>query len=110
MYFHISISNKSNLPYEVDYVSFKIKHRRTSKRTTIQEVSLKPIRSYSDYQTINSQSNQDNVFVLDQFTLLDKQILLIEVSEKNGIRNQILKVKSSDVLEVQGISEIFLRL
>ncbi|MDM1377742.1 conjugative transposon protein TraN [Myroides marinus] len=103
LYFHISISNKSNLPYEVDYVSFKIKDRRTSKRTTIQEVALKPIRSYSDYQTINSQSKQDNVFILDQFTLPDKQVLLIEISEKSGIRNQVLKVKNTVLLKAQQI-------
>ncbi|SHM36329.1 conjugative transposon protein TraN [Myroides odoratimimus] len=97
LYFHISISNKSNLPYEVDYVSFKIKDRRTTKRTTIHEVSLKPIRSSGDSQTINSQSKQDIVFMLDKFTLSDKQVLLIEINEKNGGRNQVLKVKRSDV-------------
>ncbi|MDM1377030.1 conjugative transposon protein TraN [Myroides marinus] len=106
LYFHISINNKSNLPYEVDNVSFKIKDRRTTKRTTIQEVSLKPIRNYRDFQTINSQSKQDNIFMLDQFTLSDKQILLIEINEKNGVRNQVLKVKSSDILNIKQIIEL----
>ncbi|MDM1350925.1 conjugative transposon protein TraN [Myroides marinus] len=99
-YFHLSINNKSNLPYQVDYVSFKIKDRRTSKRTTIQELSLKPIRSLKDSQTINSQSKQDNVFILDQFTLSPKQVLLIEINEKDGIRNHILKVKNNNVLKI----------
>lgn len=103
LYFHVSINNKSNLPYEVDYVSFKIKDRRTSKRTTIQETSLKLIRSYRDAQIINSHSKQDNVFMLDKFTLSDKQVLLIEISEKNGIRNQIFKVRSSDILKSKRI-------
>ncbi|MDM1496724.1 conjugative transposon protein TraN [Myroides odoratimimus] len=103
LYFHLSINNKSNLPYEVDYVSFKIKDRRTSKRTTVQEVRLKPIRSFNNSQIINSQSKQDNVFMLDQFTLSDKQVLVIEINEKNGVRNQVLKIKSSDVLKVKRI-------
>ncbi|AJH15362.1 conjugative transposon protein TraN [Myroides profundi] len=103
LYFHVSINNKSNLPYEVDYVSFKIKDRRTSKRTTIQETSLKPIRSYRDAQIINSHNKQDNVFMLDKFTLSDKQMLLIEINEKNGIQNQIFKVRSSDILKSKRI-------
>lgn len=103
LYFHVSINNKSNLPYEVDYVSFKIRDRRTTKRTTVQEVSLKPIRSINDFQTINSQSKQGNVFMLDQFTLSDKQVLVIEINEKNGVRNQVLKVRSSDILKVKRI-------
>lgn len=108
LYFHISINNKSNLPYEVDYVSFKIKDRRTTKRTTVQEVSLKPIRSNNDFQIINSQSKQDNVFMLDQFTLSDKQVLLIEVNEMNGVRNKVLKVKSSVPVKAKQIKRLLL--
>ncbi|MDX4972144.1 conjugative transposon protein TraN [Myroides odoratimimus] len=103
LYFHFSINNKSNLPYTVDYISFKIKDRRTSKQTTVQEVSLKPIRSYSDSQTINSQSKQDNVFMFDQFTLSDKQVLIIEINEGNGVRNQMLKIKNTIVLNINKI-------
>ncbi|MEK6507011.1 conjugative transposon protein TraN [Myroides sp. C4067] len=103
LYFHISISNKSNLPYEVDYISFKIKDRRTTKRTTIQEVSLKPIRSYITSQKINSHSKQDTVFMLDQFTLSDKQVLSIEVNEKTGVRSQVLKLRSSEILKLRRV-------
>jgi len=109
LYFHISITNKSNLPYEVEYISFKIKDRRTSKRTTIQEVSLKPIRIYSDFQTISIHSKQDNVFMLDQFTLSDKQVLLIEIKEKSGVRNQLLKAKSSDILKSKQIKNLSIK-
>lgn len=101
LYIHISLENNSNLPYEVDDITFKIKDRRTSKRTTIQETEILPIKSHKDFTKIESQMSQDNVFMLDQFTLTSKQILLIETQEKNGIRNQVLKVKSSDILRVK---------
>lgn len=106
LYFHISVNNKSNLPYTVDYVSFKIKDKRTTKRTTVQEVSLKPIRSYNDIQTINSQSKLDNVFMLDQFTLSDKKMILIEISEKNGIRKQKLTVEKNKIQNVMMVNKI----
>ena len=106
LYFHLSINNKSNLPYTFDYVSFKIKDKRTSKRTTIQEVSLKPIRSYSDSQTINNHSKQDNVYMLDQFTLSDKQMLLIEINEKNGIRKQKIAIKNFKIKNVMMVNKI----
>ncbi|WP_010251899.1 conjugative transposon protein TraN [Myroides injenensis] len=105
-YFHLSINNKSNLPYKLDYVSFKIKDRKTTKRTTIQEVALKPIRSYVDFQTINNQSKQDNVFMFDQFTLSDKQVLLIEINESNGIRKQQLKIRNSSILKAKEVKQI----
>lgn len=108
LYFNFSINNKSNLPYEVDYISFKIKDKRTSKRTTIQEVSLKPIRSYGESQTINGHTKQDNVFMLDHFALSDKQVLLIEINEKNGVRNQVLKVKNSEIWKAKRIYKLLL--
>lgn len=106
LYFHITISNKSNLPYEIDYIGFKIKDRRTTKRTTIQEVSLKPIRSHIDYNLVDSKTQKDNVFILDHFSLLDKQILLIEVKDRDGVRNQKLKIYSSDILSILSINEL----
>ncbi|WP_026038853.1 conjugative transposon protein TraN [Myroides injenensis] len=108
LYFHISVNNKSNLSYTVDYVSFKIKDKRTAKRTTVQEVSLKPIRSYTDSKIINGHSKQDNVFMLDQFTLSDKQMLLIEVNEMNGVRSQVLKVKGVELLKTEHINQLSL--
>ncbi|MEC4027450.1 conjugative transposon protein TraN [Myroides odoratimimus] len=109
LYFHISISNKSNLPYTVDYISFKIKDRRTTKRTTVQEMSLKPIRSYSDFQTINSHNKQDNIFMLNQITLSDKQMLIIEVNEKNGVRRQVLKIGKTNILRSKKIKVFHIR-
>lgn len=76
----------------------KIKDRRTTKRKTIQKVSLKPIRSYSNSQIVNSQSKQNIVFMFNQFALSDKQVLLIEINEKNGVRNQVLKIGKSNIL------------
>jgi len=106
LYFHLFINNKSNLPYTIDYVSFKIKDKRTTKRTTVQEVVLKPIRKYNDFQTINSQNKQDNVFMLNQFTLSDKQMLLIEINEKNGIRKQKLNIKNFKIKNVMMVNKI----
>jgi conjugative transposon TraN protein len=105
-YFHLSINNKSNLPYQVDYVSFKIKDRRTTKRTTVQESSLTPVKIYRENMELASKEKQDNVFVLNQFTLLDKQVLVVKINERNGVRNQVLKIKSSDLQKVKKLNEI----
>lgn len=106
LYFHLSIDNKSNLPYKVDYISFKIKDRRTTKRTTVQESSLTPVKVYREDMELASKEKQDNVFVLNQFTLLDKQVLVVEINERNGVRNQILKIKNSDLQKVKQLKEI----
>jgi hypothetical protein len=49
-------------------------------------------------------SEESNVFMLEQFTLTKDKILLIEIYEKNGERNQLLKVKNSNIIKAKTIN------
>lgn len=45
LYFHTQIRNRSNVPYEVDFVTFKIVDKKVMKRTAIQEQVIFPLRA-----------------------------------------------------------------
>ncbi len=49
LYFHTQIRNRSNVPYEVDFVTFKIVDKKVMKRTAIQEQVIFPLRAYDHY-------------------------------------------------------------
>jgi hypothetical protein len=42
---------------------------------------------------IAGKSTEQNVFLLDQFTIADDKVLLIEIFEKNGGRHQTFRWK-----------------
>ena len=42
LYFHTELKNTSNIPFDVDYVSFKIVDKKVIKRTAMQEQVLEP--------------------------------------------------------------------
>ncbi|MCY0976840.1 conjugative transposon protein TraN [Chryseobacterium wangxinyae] len=109
-YFVLKFRNKSNLPYNIDFVSFKIVDKKNLKRTIVQDKVLTPIREYMITKTINHQSDEKVVFLLDQFTLLEDQVLEIEVFEKEGGRHQKIQVENADLIHATFVKDMHLKL
>ncbi|MNE70363.1 hypothetical protein D3C80_1661510 [compost metagenome] len=49
------------------------------------------------------------MFLLDQFTIADDKVLLIEIFEKNGGRNQMFQVENSDLIKSRLITDMHLK-
>lgn len=108
-FFHTQLANSTNVPFRIDYITFKIVDKKTISRTAVQERPLLPLSIYKAQDLIEATSSDQNVFLLDQFTLEDNKILLIEIFEKNGGRHQTLRVKNSDLIKARLINDMFLQ-
>jgi conjugative transposon TraN protein len=108
-YFHIQIENETFVPFNVDFISFKVIDRKVAKRTVVQERTLTPLRTYKPLLPVMGNTTEKNIFLLDVFTLTDGQVLHIEVVEKDGGRGQVLKVKGSDLVKAQPISKLHVK-
>lgn len=108
-YFHTELHNKSNVPFNVDFITFKILDKKVAKRTAIQEQPLTPLRMYKQVDKVAGSSTERNVYLLDQFTIADDKLLLIEIFEKNGDRQQVLQVENSDLVHATLISNMHLK-
>ncbi|OJV51699.1 MAG: conjugative transposon protein TraN [Bacteroidetes bacterium 43-16] len=108
-YFHTEMENKSNVPFQIDFINFKIVDKKVAKRTVIQERALIPLRTYKPMNEVGGKSKDKNVFLLDQFTITDDKVLLIEIFEKNGGRHQTLDVENSDLVNALLINEMHLK-
>src|SRR5690606_3765078 len=64
-YFHTELRNKSQVPFKIDFINFKVVDKKTGKRTVVQERLLKPLRSYKPLGAINGKSIDQNVFLFD---------------------------------------------
>lgn len=109
-YFHTEIVNETYVPFVVDFVKFKIVDRKVAKRTVIQERALKPLRTYRPLVPVTGNTIEKNIFLLDVFTLVEGQVLLIEVFEKNGGRGQVLKLKNTDLLKAHPVDKLRLKI
>lgn len=108
-YFHTELRNRTNVPFQIDFVNFKVVDKKVAKRTVIQERPMIPLRTYKPLDGINGKSTEQNVFLLDQFTIADDKVLLIEIFEKNGGRHQTLQIENSDLIKARLINDMHLK-
>jgi conjugative transposon TraN protein len=109
-YFHTQLRNDSNVPFQIDFVNFKVVDKKVAKRTVSQERILKPLRMYKPLDAIIENATEQNVFLLDQFTIADDKILRIEIFEKNGGRHQVLQVENSDLINAKLVNNMLLKI
>ena len=80
LYFHTQIKNASNVPFDVDFITFKIVDKKVAKRTAMQEQVIFPLRAY--------------------------KCLVVELNEKNGGRHQSFVVENEDLVHARVIDEL----
>lgn len=108
-YFHTELRNKTNVPFQIDFINFKVVDKKVAKRTVVQERPMIPLRIYKPLDEIGGKSIEQNVFLLDQFTIANDKVLLIEIFEKNGGRNQTLQVENSDLIKARLVNDMHLK-
>lgn len=95
--FRLTLSNKSNLDYSLDFVRLYIRDRERVKRSSIQERELYPI--YEDsLKTVPGNSSATHFLALPAFTLPQGKEFLIEAYEKNGGRLLTLRLRNKPLL------------
>lgn len=108
-YFHTELRNRTNVPFQIDFVNFKVVDKKVAKRTVVQERPMIPLRTYKPLDEIGGKTTEQNVFLLDQFTIADDNVLLIEIFEKNGGRHQTLQIENSDLIKARLINDMHLK-
>ena len=104
LYFHIQLKNSSNVPFDVDYITFKIVDKKVAKRTAIQEQVIMPLRANNNLTLIGGKRTERVVFTLPKFTIPDDKQLIIELNEKEGGRRQSFVVENADLVRAKVIN------
>ena len=105
LYFHTQVRNQSNVPFEVDFVTFKIVDKKVMKRTAIQEKIVFPLRAYNYATLVAGNKDERTVFTFDKFTIPADKVLVVELNEKSGGRHQSFTVESEDIVRAKVITE-----
>ncbi len=109
LYFHLQTKNQSEMPYNIDFITFKIIDKKVSKRTAIQEQILPPLRAYNNITRISGLRTGRSVFALEQFTLPDDKVLEVTLFEQNGGRHQTFVVENEDLIRAKNIDNLKLK-
>ena len=106
LYFHTEIKNTSNVPFDVDYIIWKIVDKKVAKRTAIQEQVIQPLRTQNFVMNVGGNTSERTVWTMDKFTMPDDKCLVVELAEKNGGRHQTFVIENTDLVRARVISEL----
>ena len=106
LYFHTQIKNGSNVPFDVDFITFKIVDKKVAKRTAMQEQVIFPLRAYNYATRVAGKKDERTVFTMEKFTIPDDKCLVVELNEKNGGRHQSFIVENEDLVRANVINEL----
>jgi conjugative transposon TraN protein len=106
LFFQTEIKNTSDIPFDIDFLVFKIVDKKVVKRTAIQETIIEPVRAYNYVTSVNGKESESTVFAFQKFTIPDKKQLVVELFEKNGGRHQRFIVKNGDLVKAQTIGRL----
>jgi conjugative transposon TraN protein len=109
LYFHTQTNNLSHVPYDIDFIRFKIVDKKIAKRTAIQETIIVPLRAFNYVVRIDGRSTEYTVFAFDKFTIPDTKCLLVEMFEKNGGRHQSFAIDHEDLLRARTVNNLTLK-
>ena len=109
LYFHVRMDNESNMPYAVDFITFKVVDKKVAKHTAIQERLLQPLRAFHQVMWIGAGRSERIVFALEQFTLSEDKQLEVTLYERNGSRTLTFYVEPEDLLLTKKIDNLKLK-
>lgn len=109
LYFHTQVRNETNVPFDVDFVTYKIVDKKIMKRTAMQEQVIYPLRAYNYVTRINGKDSECTVFALPKFMIPEDKKLVVEMYEKQGGRHQTFEVDNEDLVRAETINELKVR-
>ena len=106
IYFHTEIRNQSHIPFDVDYMTWKIVDKKVAKRTAVQEQVVLPLRAQNYVTCVPGGKSERTVFAMSKFTIPDGKQLVVELCEKNGGRHQSFVIENEDLVRAREISKL----
>ncbi len=102
IFFRLDLRNRSNLPYELDFVRFYVRNRKSVTRMATHEKEIIPqYHTLPKHTTVTKGQDAVRVFAFRRFTLSDDEVLHVEVYERKGKRHLNLKIKSGELDHLQ---------
>lgn len=106
LYLHTQIKNSTNVPYDIDFIRFKIVDKKVAKRTAVQETLIVPVRAHNYVTRVDGQKIERTVFAIDKITIPNGKQLVFDLYEQNGGRNQSFVVENEDLIRAERINEL----
>ena len=101
--FRISLRNRTQINYTIDFMRLYIQDAKKSKKTAIQQLEQNVLFTFDYPEDIPAHEKRTFIVAVNKFTIPDKKRLVIEIQEKNGGRHFFYKLKNKSILESEEV-------
>lgn len=105
MYLRLQLRNTSGISYDPDQLRVSVRDRKLAKRTASQEMELTPLHVYGVPDRVAAHSEQVLVVALPKMTILDSQLLCLQMLEKQGGRQLKLQLRNRALLRALALED-----
>lgn len=106
IYYQLQIINKSPIDYDLDFLHFYLSDKKKVKRTAFQEYQISPILTVGNIKCVKANSNSIIVAALKKFTIPNGHELVIDIHEKDGGRNLLMKVGNKKMIHAAQLPDL----
>jgi conjugative transposon TraN protein len=106
IYYQLQIINKSQIDYDLDFLHFYLSDKKKVKRTAFQENQISPVITAGNTKCIKANSNSIIVVGIKKFTIPNGRQLVIDIHEKDGGRNLIMKVENKKIIHAAMLPDL----
>ena len=99
IYYQLDLINESPIDYDINFLRFYIRDKKKTKRTASQENELIPLYLAGNTSQVKANTHNSMVVALNKFTIPDAKYFAIEIGEKNGGRNLLMKVNNRKIIQ-----------
>lgn len=100
LFFSFTMTNSTDIPFNVDFLRFYQRDRSQAKRTSVMEKELRPLYvHFSGGQVASPGKSISVVAAFETFTIADGKSFIIELFEKNGDRHLSIRLKGKHILK-----------
>jgi hypothetical protein len=98
IYYQLQIINKTAIDYDLDFLHFYLTDKKKVKRNAFQENQISPVITAGNTKSIKANSNSVIVAAIKKFTIPNGRQLVIDIHEKDGGRNLLMKVGNNKII------------
>jgi hypothetical protein len=106
IYYQLNLQNESPIDYAINFLRFYIRDKKKAKRTSLQEAEIIPQHVAGNVSTVKANTHNSIVIALNKFTIPDAKYLAIEIGEKNGGRNLLMKVNNRKIIKAISLPDL----
>lgn len=103
LFISCKLENKSSINYNIEFLKFTLKDKKTRKNTSVQEDEIVPLMTYKLPQNLHGKTDYEFVIALPKFTIPDAKNCHFTLFEKEGGRHLSFQISNSEIINAASL-------